>query len=680
MVIAMINNKLKLISIITLIMLIIITSNCQYYVLANKKLFKKEMKYFKNLTVKLKVEPSGDVNLELEGIIEIKPPRGLLTANAILESTTTKEKSEGTFNLNMTFGFEISVYPIKKAEVNIDYSEGKAQGNFLIILSAALAGEIKSEGKFNAIKIKGTNFTKITLNITSVIPYSIVPREQIEKIVSQFEEQKSTIIESFSNATCGYLNITEISLTPTYESDKAKLDFHIVIEGDFEKASMCYSEKVSEKTGTPIGFSEEFLNKLRKIKYSKFKDFIFKLYFDRDEGILKLNSKYTIVGDVNKQFNEIKNLYSEFIEQLVPNATSTFYDFCKTAMRKLNVTTRQIKLIAKYETKAAKGLINFKLTGLKLKLPINSIPGGFKFYSFFDSLSKVLPEPISNVTLIVEPVITQKEIVEIEIPPHLTPTEKGPHKVVWNKIDFNQLKDLIFKVSRNVWGVANAKIHEIKVQIAGIRRRLLAITNSTLKRFQLTKANKLEIEVEGIKGARGAMNITLPKEIVKGIIIAYIDGNVFKPLISANNTHYFIYITYMHSTHNITIRWGEVELTINANPTSIEAGSQVTFTGELSLNGEALSNVPLSLYVDNIKVMETKTKSNGSYEFKYKFEKEGEYECKVVLEEYNIESNVQKIIVKARPPIESQMLIYGVSAVIAIIAVIIAVLLVKRRT
>ncbi|RLF91947.1 hypothetical protein DRN52_08635, partial [Thermococci archaeon] len=272
---------------------------------------------------------------------------------------------------------------------------------------------------------------------------------------------------------------------------------------------------------------------------------------------------------------------------------------------------------------------------------------------------------------------SESELIEIIVPPHVHVAEKTRHRVTFKGINFNELKDLAFKVVRNAWGVADANIHEIEELIAGKKRKIIAITNSTLRRFQFL-VDRIELEVEGPEGTIGALNMTIPKEAVSGVIIVYIDKSIVTPTISMNATHYFVFVKYTHSIHTIQVKWGIPQLSLAVSSNKVHVGESITFTGSLSFEGTPITGVDVSLYINDEPVESTVTNINGEYSFTYAFMNEGTYECKVVCETYEVESEVQTIKVSAPP--SPPVMLYGLAIVAVVIILVAAVLMLRRKS
>lgn len=60
-------------------------------------------------------------------------------------------------------------------------------------------------------------------------------------------------------------------------------------------------------------------------------------------------------------------------------------------------------------------------------------------------------------------------MVEIIVPPQISHKEKSWFKAIFDRIDFNELKELMYKIVRNQSGVANLSIFSFEETIKGVK-------------------------------------------------------------------------------------------------------------------------------------------------------------------------------------------------------------------
>lgn len=73
--------------------------------------------------------------------------------------------------------------------------------------------------------------------------------------------------------------------------------------------------------------------------------------------------------------------------------------------------------------------------------------------------------------------------------------------------------------------------------------------------------DEISFNVSGDPGSLGFCNVSVPKALVKPgyTIKVYFDDKPVNYSLSENSTHYFIYFTYKHSTHRVSIRFEQGE-------------------------------------------------------------------------------------------------------------------------
>ena len=81
-------------------------------------------------------------------------------------------------------------------------------------------------------------------------------------------------------------------------------------------------------------------------------------------------------------------------------------------------------------------------------------------------------------------------------------------------------------------------------------------TNSTLSGFSFDSAvKKLSVSVEGALGTLGACNLTIPRSMVPGgfNLEVQIDGKSTDYTLKEDAGNYYVFVTYLHSTHLLTV-------------------------------------------------------------------------------------------------------------------------------
>jgi hypothetical protein len=132
------------------------------------------------------------------------------------------------------------------------------------------------------------------------------------------------------------------------------------------------------------------------------------------------------------------------------------------------------------------------------------------------------------------------------------------------------------------------------VEFKGNSHLIEALTNSSTTRddFQYDpRIQSMNFTVRGRETTQGFMNATLDAQLVSGLPVVLVDGNVAAYTWSrVNSTHYFIHVSYSHSTRVITICGSEpvpTELKIEVSPGTVNMtrGENITIQGSLLANG-----------------------------------------------------------------------------------------------
>ena len=103
-----------------------------------------------------------------------------------------------------------------------------------------------------------------------------------------------------------------------------------------------------------------------------------------------------------------------------------------------------------------------------------------------------------------------------------------------------------------------------EVVARGERFVVNVVSNSTVSGFTYNEfVSEISFEVTGPSGLRGFCNVSVPKALVKPgyVIKVYFNNNPIDYVLNENSTHYFIYFTYMHSTHRVIIKFEATQTT-----------------------------------------------------------------------------------------------------------------------
>jgi hypothetical protein len=507
----------------------------------------------------MRVYPSGASEFEWSGDA-IMPP---ITEPSIgvppFVITLSQVFSEGSFQASITStdgGAEVycefvnvltglAALVLPDLSLHVLYQELKASADLSVVMPSILEVEVSAECAVN--KLSWT--VNSTFDATVEVWYTfLTPREMIESMVENFDQVRDWLSWKINSTTGGDASLTKLNLV-SYQFKP--LSAVLTLEGEI----ILYAQRVS-----PV------VERFKATKNVKVDILELTVTLSREEATFECTLNGEVSGDLNEQVNRLKNACIEAIEEEMLSVE--MYEFLNSVLKPLNVSACGSHITVTHELQEESGCILIDYDGATIiKPPIESVEDGFTMQSFFKGLSKAFPTPIENVTFTLEGGSTEETIVEIDVPPDVEQPEiKEPRKVRWSRINFTGMDGIVFRLKPNPSGVANVKVHVKRETIENATHTFLIFTNSTVKRITVT-SEEVKLEVEGPSGTRGASNVTLPKAIVKGPISVYVDGEEVTPIVTENATHYFVYVTYVHSPKVIIIKWvEEVKVTMPTVP------------------------------------------------------------------------------------------------------------------
>jgi len=110
------------------------------------------------------------------------------------------------------------------------------------------------------------------------------------------------------------------------------------------------------------------------------------------------------------------------------------------------------------------------------------------------------------------------------------------------------------------------RTHVGEVVVRGEGFVVNVVSNSNISGFTYNEnefVSEISFEVTGPSGLRGFCNVSVPKALVKPgyVIKVYFNNNPIDYVLNENSTHYFIYFTYMHTTHRVSIKFEATQTT-----------------------------------------------------------------------------------------------------------------------
>jgi hypothetical protein len=110
--------------------------------------------------------------------------------------------------------------------------------------------------------------------------------------------------------------------------------------------------------------------------------------------------------------------------------------------------------------------------------------------------------------------------------------------------------------------------------LSAVTRTYLQVSsNSSISNLQFDSQRKLiTFTVGGPAGTMGLTSVTFARSLINGAPIVLIDNGNTSPTsltLTSNSTHYFLSITYPHSTHSITVGGSNTISEFNDNVTIV---------------------------------------------------------------------------------------------------------------
>jgi hypothetical protein len=95
-------------------------------------------------------------------------------------------------------------------------------------------------------------------------------------------------------------------------------------------------------------------------------------------------------------------------------------------------------------------------------------------------------------------------------------------------------------------------LHDVSVD--GSSFRIVAVANSSVSDCVVNVTLKqISFNVTGVSGTVGQCNLTFPTDLLGGPYVVNVDGSPVVPVASSNSTHTSLYLSYNHTTHEVTI-------------------------------------------------------------------------------------------------------------------------------
>jgi len=522
-------------------------------------------------------------------------------------------------------------------------------GAFMISLPEAF----HVNGSFRALDGIGPMESSFVLYADITLWYSKLntTRANVEQMVRMFPFIKGFMVALIEKLTEGEVKVSDLALKPVKIGDeKAELKFSFESRGDFYEGLAKFIEKLPEfskemklpieggvKPEIPPEVAEAFrgiakyVRELKDVRYEYAVPMSgnFSTSWDGADMILRINSSTIYKGDLDKQFTEILRIECKMIEEFLKLMSKQVGEEQAEAMEKI------LDLATNSEYRFSESSFEFSTKMNELGETVTEMrfqdlwvkPKDLKeLFWMIEYVSRVSPQ--EDLHLTIESGATQDKLTLIRISPEILaaakPIEETRYSSTWKlfNLPFRRLK---IEVSKNPWRVADLNYTEYQAEFKGVKHVIEIASNSTIASIK-PLMNGLEIMVSGRAGRLGAMNLTIPKNAVDGMILTMIDDKPLKAKIGVSEKRYWIYMIYTHSQKTIKILWERPEIAVNVAERRIRVGEEVEVSGRVMVMGRPLEGVKLEILLDKVAAKSLTTGADGSFRTTLKLEEEKTYE------------------------------------------------------
>jgi len=470
----------------------------------------------KNLTVSAEVKPVGNIT-EVSLTVNAGFTPNSLERVPINETALTfnYQRPEGSGHLKAVF-HPTSQLPLLNATSNFTVSVNEASttlscsSNFTVHFSK----EYLSETLENQIEIAAA----------------------LANTQAGFEMIKGRVAE----ATNGTVQLEALSLT--FDRELGRLSGFITADFNLTSKPTLPPAFREALPSTDLAAADSVEFKAPKIRTADLT-----LTFSKNEGTFSLATEIVSEGCFTCQLNRFKDLIADKL------ASEAELPITAEVLHGLDEFTLGVKRRLKVDLTYPHGG-NLQVTVTGLTLTYAEKPD--ETFSRIKNLLTRLKRLPRNMYLTVEAGSTQDLEVKLQAPSVVNATEK----TVVVSGDLSALEDVTFEVVRNRWRVADYRLISKPVMVAGKTYDLGLATNSTVRSVVAPTENKIVVTVEGIDGTVGALNMSIPIEVLRGAplenIEVYIDQvRVEDATVSKGEDAVYVYVAYMHSSHEVEVKW-----------------------------------------------------------------------------------------------------------------------------
>lgn len=379
----------------------------------------------------IEVNVVGSLEQAIEVYVEPPPVYNVFFNLAISPAGMNLTEVKGSFVIKLSPAYSVLLSAL---DLDIEIHGEDLLSNTTILFN--LPGYLGVNGTIVAFADEAMWESTTDFDLTATIWYTVIPKEEIQGFVQMFPTLKSQLVSQVSELTEGNITLQDLTLVSSeIGTTSATLTLSGSLVGDFNKGVMALLTKmVPPDMGVPAPTITP-----EELMYTRTKSGDLRVTFDKEELAFKIDSESVVEGDLDRQYNVMKNLSSEgFLQspQITPEMTLIINNFLlPTEMSIVN-----LNVVFEYAFDGEKLDLNFFIDGLGFKPPTTE--------AFLTILNEALTGvSMPGFTLTLEGASDEKEFVEIEVPPTTSePVLKDPRKVVWTVDNLANLNLVSFKV------------------------------------------------------------------------------------------------------------------------------------------------------------------------------------------------------------------------------------------
>jgi hypothetical protein len=255
--------------------------------------------------------------------------------------------------------------------------------------------------------------------------YANFPSEQIEQVLESFPLMETMLVAQIAEYSEGELSLSKLELVSSeMGSTSATFMIEAIIGGDFQKGIQ------AAVTNMGLVYTEEGYD-VEELSVIELESFSSSLVYVKESLTFEMDSRVTVVGDIDEQVNVLKEHYlTEIIQQeyLDDKDLEMINEFLLPTI----LSVKDLHFDSGYKATDGTIITSFTLTDLGIAPP--------SFEAFTDFLHYMSEEsPLEDFMLVIEGGSIGSESVVISSPEGSNPVSEDSNRVVW---EFDNAKNL----------------------------------------------------------------------------------------------------------------------------------------------------------------------------------------------------------------------------------------------